>query len=618
MQQDNNFIDKLRELDDAEAADISNLNTDWKDMKAMLPTTEKGIGKNHLRNIIVGIVLIGVIAFFIKNNFSDSENVSSNYNVTANSNQPKNIETKSDIDTVVKKDSTIKNTVTQKNVSNDVNDLKKMRSALLNAKPIFDEGYLGKIVKQNNLGKKNFDEKLEGKIDDTTSKPIDETSLSIDERRNLLKELLKTFEVEPQQFIIDNTKDSLLACKYGTVVLIPANALEGKTGIVFTVKEFYKQSEFILNNLTTVSNNQLLESGGMLYLKATYNDKDVAVNVKNPIKIFLPDTKWNMDNMQLFVGNEIKKETDSKLESIEDGDRKINWVGQGQYFQRKSIKREVKVLNIQDNPYRVVEKRKGLKAVFFYNPRTIDLPKLALIDSLKNKFGYDRIKLKKTRSKINNETDLQNDLLTWRGKIIRSYSANIGDSVWMPLELAKKNKLAYGLVKISVINSFNFGNQLFGGDKIDLFDGDKIPKSGKQTSEVLMAEVNGKYSVDLTRLGYINCDRFYNDNRPKYDYVVNLNDDAKCYYTVMLFENFNSLFDGMYKNTKVGFANVPKNEPVKIISIGINKKGVPVYAVKSTKVNKEELTDLEYIRSTSAEIKAKVKLVDEQKNAAKL
>ena len=81
----------------------------------------------------------------------------------------------------------------------------------------------------------------------------------------------------------------------------------------------------------------------------------------------------------------------------------------------------------------------------------------------------------------------------------------------------------------------------------------------------------------------------------------------------MLFNNFNSLYDGTFNKTKVGFANVPKNEQVKIISIGINKKGIPVYAVKSTKVSKEELTDLEYIPSTSAEIKAKVKLVDEPK-----
>ena len=606
MKQDNNFIQKLIELDDAEPADMSKLNNDWKAMKALMPNTKSGVSKNILRNVFAALLIIGVVVFLLINNFSKDEIAIAKNSVA------KNIDTVNNINAVAKNDSTVKDTLTQKSNSYSEPKFEKLKNDLLNAKPMFDEGSFANSKKGGTKKNKNNEVNNNSGVVDTLPKS-EEKSLSIDERRNLLKQLLKNFEVEPQQFIVDNSKDTLLTCAYGTAILIPANSLGGKTGILFTVKEFYKQSEFILNNLATVSNNQLLESGGMLYLKATYDDKDVAVNVKNPIKIFLPDTKWNMDNMQLFVGNEIKKETASKLESIDDGDRKINWVGQGQYFQRKSIKREVKVLNIQDNPYRVVEKRNGLKAVFFYNPRTIDMPKLALIDSLKNKFGYDRIKLRKTRSKENYEFNSTAKIRNWRGKQIGTFSENIGDSVWMELELAQKNKLAYGLVKISVINSFNFGNQLFGGDKIDLFEGDKIPKIGKQTSEVLMEEVNGKYSVDLTRLGYINCDRFYNDNRSKYDYVVNLKDDAKCYYTVMLFNNFNSLYDGTFNKTKVGFANVPKNEQVKIISIGINKKGIPVYAVKSTKVSKEELTDLEYIPSTSAEIKAKVKLVDEPK-----
>ena len=553
MQQDNNFIDKLKELDDAEAADISNLNNDWNGMRAMLPSTKNRISKNKIRNIIVGIVLIGVIAFFLKNNFTSNENESSNQLVTANNIEPKNIITKSENDSAAKNDSIIKDTFTQKTVSYEVNDFEKLKSALLNAKPIYPDVDFGGILKQNNLVKKNFDEKLEGKTNDTTSKPIDETALSIDQRRNLLKELLKTFEVEPQQFIIDNTKDTLLTCKYGTVVLIPANSLEGKTGIVFTVKEFYKQSEFILNNLTTVSNNQLLESGGMLYLKATYNDKDVAVNIKNPIKIFLPDTKWNMDNMQLFVGNEIKKEIDSKIKSIDDGDRKINWVGQGQYFQRKLILTDVNVLNLLDVPYKVLVKRYGLKAVFFYNPKTLQMSRNAMMDSLKNKFGYDRIRLKKMRKKYQVfDTDYEVGIYNEKGEITRTYSRSMGDSVWIDINVANKNRLSYTSKRTRVIiSSFRSINS-----SDNLFEGDTISKVGKQASRILMQDVKNKYSVDLTKLGYMNCDRFYNDNRPKYDYVVNLNDDAKYgnrknYYgqieKVDMWNCFRFLYNGKYE-----------------------------------------------------------------------
>ncbi|UAY53614.1 c-type cytochrome [Ferruginibacter albus] len=98
----------------------------------------------------------------------------------------------------------------------------------------------------------------------------------------------------------------------GAILKIPANAFDAPAGseIKLELKEAYSMQDILLAGLTTRSNGKLLQSGGMLYINAKANDKDLSI-VK-PITAEIPTDNYN-DSMKVFKG-EVKD------------DSTINWV----------------------------------------------------------------------------------------------------------------------------------------------------------------------------------------------------------------------------------------------------------------------------------------------------
>lgn len=116
-------------------------------------------------------------------------------------------------------------------------------------------------------------------------------------------EIYKLIEIKPQEFCINPTRDTVIRCSKGTLVYVKANSFKiSKTCkteyLTIKVKEDFLKSEMILDNLSTTSNGQLLETQGMVYTEA--NDcngntlnllkaKDLVVFV--PTDSFVPETK---------------------------------------------------------------------------------------------------------------------------------------------------------------------------------------------------------------------------------------------------------------------------------------------------------------------------------------
>src|SRR5690606_1991447 len=87
------------------------------------------------------------------------------------------------------------------------------------------------------------------------------------------------------------------------------------TGMVkFSVTEYYKISDMLLSNLSTTSNGQLLETGGMVHITATSNNEELKLNNGQSIEINFP-TKQKENDMQLFSGSW-------------ENENNINWIPQ--------------------------------------------------------------------------------------------------------------------------------------------------------------------------------------------------------------------------------------------------------------------------------------------------
>jgi hypothetical protein len=130
------------------------------------------------------------------------------------------------------------------------------------------------------------------------------------EPKNLTTIISKVYSennLAKQTFSIDPDRDTLLIGKSGTVIHIEKNSFADSLGntvkspIDIDLKEALNPFDMVLSNLTTTSNGQNLESGGMIYLNATSDGKQLSLSAGKGIDIGIPADSINK-NMQVFEG----------------------------------------------------------------------------------------------------------------------------------------------------------------------------------------------------------------------------------------------------------------------------------------------------------------------------
>jgi hypothetical protein len=115
------------------------------------------------------------------------------------------------------------------------------------------------------------------------------------------REYIRTFKCSPQQEII-------IKGKKGTVVRILPNAFVDSSGkvvkseITIELIEIYTKSDMILNHAQTMSDQSLLETGGMIYIAAISQNRKLALRENAYYKIEFP-TKKKQKDMKLFYGD---------------------------------------------------------------------------------------------------------------------------------------------------------------------------------------------------------------------------------------------------------------------------------------------------------------------------
>lgn len=124
---------------------------------------------------------------------------------------------------------------------------------------------------------------------------------------NGVNDLLKT--VSPaykQTFTVYADKENTIRGNKGTTVVIPANAICTKSGKVVTgpvtveMQEFLKPADAAFNQLSTVSEGKMLESGGMFSIRAYANNEELELKKSAKMNVRMPTI--NMKNgMQLFT-----------------------------------------------------------------------------------------------------------------------------------------------------------------------------------------------------------------------------------------------------------------------------------------------------------------------------
>jgi hypothetical protein len=118
--------------------------------------------------------------------------------------------------------------------------------------------------------------------------------------------LMDKLATPPQYFTIDPKRDTVIYGREGTIIQIPADAFNIPENaynqtVEIILQESYTISDMLLNNLTTVSNNEQLETDGMLYVNAKVGSRLVKLKDDKSLRIMIP-TKNPVAGMQFFRG----------------------------------------------------------------------------------------------------------------------------------------------------------------------------------------------------------------------------------------------------------------------------------------------------------------------------
>ncbi len=125
---------------------------------------------------------------------------------------------------------------------------------------------------------------------------------------------------------IQASRDNTFKSREGTKVSIPKNSFKTKDGKVYTgpveieVAEFYKKADIIKKQLSTTSDRQLLESGGMVYVNLSDGNKnDLVFDSSATMTVQFSGAKKS--GMEIFVGDSV----DGKLNWVKYKPRDYDW-----------------------------------------------------------------------------------------------------------------------------------------------------------------------------------------------------------------------------------------------------------------------------------------------------
>lgn len=397
---------------------------------------------------------------------------------------------------------------------------------------------------------------------------------------------LKPYKKQSQKRKVNTEKSASIIFKEGTKILIPANAfLDAKTGkpvigkIDLEVKEFYKLSDILMANLTTKSNDKILETGGMLYIDATLNGSELKLKPEKSINIVFKNS--GKERMQLFYGEEL--------------DNRINW----------KLNEELESIEVNEVTIEVEEVKDYLIGSF--NVREIptyngcedqdkDCTIKEITKFISRKFNTEIISGRK-RIRIIIKVDET-------GKVTQVLTSNL-DSI-LKEEL---NRVLMALPQMipAKNNGKPIASQLL--FPIVLSDGiDELIVTNSLTGTIIANPKFGRdedgSTLNSPKLGWINCDRFVNSRKKKIKYKLKIKDSEGA-NVKMIFKSISSVLPSKKSNGEYSFGDIPIDEDV--ILLAIKKKGNQLFlGIKEVKTKAISEIDLNFKEVTVDELKTEL------------
>lgn len=439
-----------------------------------------------------------------------------------------------------------------------------------------------------------------------------------------------TDRVKPQTFTVINKSDTIIEGKKGIKVIIPENCFDlpnPNAEVKIELKEYTTATDFLFANLTTGSNGRMLESGGTIYINATSEGKQVALKKGQNLSLAFPTGKTTpKPGMQTFYGK-----------TNDDGS--INW--QPTIFKAQTVSKSKVTKNktLVWKSRRITKTRMGQK-ISMYTDWNFQVQAYGSNDhctrftdtsNYKNVLEYfqdnfnipeaDRKLLKGTYLVYSYKVDERGNILkpelilehhvkkglfkNGKQKVaLQNFKANITKLISEMPATEPTKYMGREMVRFYV-NDFNLSTRgaqlkindnmvkrtytdyLWMPDSMSLENFQKYMDSLAQVAKVrhdsLMKTDADYYMMNTAKLGWINCDRFYNAGRTT-NVVVDAGTKGNDVTVKIIFKDILSVMPATRSFGAIEgdytASGIPTDKKVKVMVVDKRRDGSVYYAIK--------------------------------------
>ena len=429
------------------------------------------------------------------------------------------------------------------------------------------------------------------------------------EKEISLSDIYKHYDKKPQVFTIQANRDTTIICKEGTKIKISANSfISENTGkeisgtVKVALKEYYKISDIILSGLTTTSGGKILETGGMLHISAKANNENCIIKKGCKIEIGFPYS-GNKEDMALFYGEQTNNFIDWKSATPSEADDNT-LISVAPVISAKEKEDVPLFFIVEDMP----EFLGGEQAMRRFLKENAVYPASMLNKAVEGKVTVTFVvdsEGNTTNIRVVNGFDETLDKVAvyavsnfplWKPGRQRGRPVNVSYTIPVIFS-AKKGELSNEELNKAKeleekLKSFIYDNEstkyLSNDLKLKEFEEKIRNENYKETSAF---EVN-RYLFSTTKLGWLNCDRFLNENRNLTDLSI-LNETLDKTIVNVIFHRFKSLIPGNVQSDKIVFRNIPEGEKVSIVAVKAEESEI-LFSVKEIVVTGKEEVSLEF------------------------
>lgn len=416
------------------------------------------------------------------------------------------------------------------------------------------------------------------------------------------------FQTTKSTLFVNNQEDATVYGKKGTALFFPAGTFVDGDGndvagqVKIKLEECYDLSEILAAKLSTTSDGNLIETAGMINVKAFSGSSEVFLREGRSYELFFPKNGNENNDFRLFYGewqkdgiinwnvaeddliedryDAVQLEQTNLSARIDSSEPAVqNTSAQIMFNQGQTC-----FINISESHFRRGTK---ISEMDYFNW------KLASGENLNqwfvSNFNPDPQMLNRfcdegLRSQITFKVNGSGDFMSYyiSQESITDYDRLIANflSTMPALDLSQLMPNYNDDHACILTFSSRRGDQP--EQFVAQFKRAHKDNPDKPLSNVDMASLD-YFVFNSSQLGWINCDRFL-ETEENIEFVVNSSSGSDCSVS-MVFSDINSVMKGVKRNNDYVFSNVPKNRDVRIIGLD-SRDGNALMCVNTTNTGK--------------------------------